>query len=314
MEKQTKKALLILTRTLGDVVLGNVLVKNIKLNYTDITQLDYVVEEKYIDLIKYNPNITNVIPITNTEDAWLDILRTMTNDKYDYIFCPQQTSSTDNVWHQNPQYNKRHLLNFYAKKCGIKIIDSTLELFVNGSLNGDWPHLPKPIVALHNTSLVDVKNWDKFDELSMELNKLKFGVVQIGHKDDKQIVGAFKLDLSLSEIMMYFNEKHCNCFVGLDSGLSYIASAFKIPTVILHGATAVETSGAYGENTEIIIANQNSDCEKQRGKIRCHGILQGKCQFGDKCINSITVENVINLIKSKINKQPGDNNGQNNNQ
>lgn len=297
------KGILILTRTLGDVVVGNTLAKNIRLNHPDITQLDYIVEEKYADLVNDNPNITNVRAITNTEQAWNDILRIVSCEGYDYIFMAQQTSSTDNCWHQHPTHNKKHILDFYAKRCNIKIIDPTLELFTHGALGGNWITIGKGTIALHNTSLVDVKNWDKFNELSQMLLEKGYNVVQLGHKNDKPILGANKIELSLLEIMQYLKAKQCKVFVGLDSGLSYVASAFNVPTIALYGATDSVTSGAYGQNTEIILAPQNEECRNKRSGIRCHGILQGKCAFGSKCINSISVEEVVNKIVQKLSKK-----------
>lgn len=293
------RGIICLTKTLGDVVLGNVLAKNIKIAYPDM-ELDYVVESPYVDLIKDNPNIHEVIQVSKTLEEWDNILDLVVSGKYDKAFIAQQTSPTDNRWHQTKQYGKSHILNFYAKRCNIKLVDPKLELFVNGDLSADLD-FSKPVVALHTKSLVDVKDWSRFPTLVQALKDKGYTVVQLGTKNDMSIEGAIKLELSLREVMLFFKLKKCDFFVGLDSGLSYIAASFETPMVALYGATEVITSGVYGENVRTILAESHQECKNKRGNIKCHGILGGKCLVNDKCIDTITVEQVLEKLKRSEN-------------
>lgn len=288
------KGILILTRTLGDVVLGNVLAKNIKLQFPDI-ELDYVVEENYKPLIESSPYIKNIHIVKSTFEEWDDILKFIVNGMYDKVFVAQQTSGIDNSWHQTSKYGKSHLLSFYAKRCGIKIIDPKLELNISDKLiNDSINKLSHPIVAIHTTTLADVKNWSKFVELVKVLKEQNFSVIQLGSNTDVKIEGVdLKPDLSLKEIMQFLNEKLCDIFIGLDSGLSYVAAAFNIPVVALYGATIPETSGVYGDTVSIIFSDNLDECKKVRNNIRCHGIVDGKCQFKAKCIDRISVDQVM---------------------
>ena len=292
------RGIICLTRTLGDVVLGNVLVKNIIKKFPGI-ELDYVVEENYKPLVEDNPNIKNVIIINNMFEEWDKILKILALDGYDEIFVPQQLSLTDNVWHQSPKFGESHLLNFYAGRSNLKIVDSSLELYVKNVILDDSKVLFKsPTIVMHNTTLVDVKNWSKFNELSSALRD-KFGcnIVQLGLPSDKEILGAVRLNLSLKEIMEFFNRKLCDIFIGLDSGLSYVAAAFRVPVVALYGATSIKTSGVYGDTVKIILAESNSECKIKRADIKCHGILGGMCQFPPKCVDNISVESVIKMVE-----------------
>lgn len=295
------KGVICLTKTIGDIVLGNVLVKNIKLKYPDI-ELDYIVEEKYIDLVIYNPHIKNVFPLGN----WDKVLKVISDPKYDKVFFAQQTSAWDNCWHQKEEDRNQHLLDFYAKRCDIELIDRKLEIFAE-SLPSPISTLSHPVIAIHTKTLADVKDWSKFSELATVLKERTGGaVVQLAAPTDPEIPGAHKISLPLKGVISFFKEKCCNVFIGLDSGLSYIAASFDVPSVILQGATIPLTSGPYGPNVVNLFSQPHEQCIKERKGIRCHGIDGGKCKYGVKCINKITVENII---KEVTNILKGGNNG-----
>lgn len=288
------KGIICLTRTVGDVVLGNVLVKNIKLQYPDI-ELDYIVEKKYEDLIKYNPNISNTISVDNTDNEFDNILKLVSSNKYDYVFFPQQTNAIDNSWHQTPQYGKGHILNFYAKRCGIKIQDYKIKLYTDNVLL-ELPPFKHPNVWIHTTTLADVKDWDRFGELVFELQKLDINVYQIGLPSDKIISGIPLITLPIKDVMSVFKQGLCDLFIGLDSGLSYIAAAFDVPQICIMGATISETSAPFGDNVTVLLSDTLKECREKRNNTRCHGISGGKCEFGSKCINKITVSQVIDKV------------------
>lgn len=297
------KGVICLTRTLGDVVIGNVLVKNVKLRHPEL-ELDYIVEDKYSALLEDNPNIANLIKLKSTYEEWDKVLQMFAFGKYDKIFIPQQASATDNSWHQNPQYNDKHLLSFYAERCGIQIVDPKLELFVSDFDLGNKIPDKHPLVCLHTKTLADAKDWSGFTELSSILrNELGLKVVQLGLPTDTPILGVEKLNLSLKELMLFFKKGYCDLFIGLDSGLTYMATAFEVPLIALYGATLVRTSGVYGKNVHTISSEQNEECKRKRGGIRCHGINGGKCFLDFPCINNITVNQVVEKVREVILKK-----------
>ena len=297
------RGIICLTRSVGDVVLGNVLVKNIKLQYPDI-ELDYIVEKKYEDLIRFNPNVKKVITIENTDKEFDTILKVISSPEYNNVFFPQQTTLNDNSWHQTLQFGKSHLLNFYAKRCGIKILDYKLELFVENELPipVDFQN-KRPNVWIHTTTLADVKDWDRFGELVFELKRLGINVFQIGLPTDKIIADVKQLNYSLYDVIKLFQQKECDLFIGLDSGLSYIVAAVGIPQICIMGATIPETSAPYGDNVTILLSDNLKECREKRSNIRCHGISGGKCEFGSKCINKIQVSQVVDKVKNILFKE-----------
>lgn len=290
-----KKGVLCLTKTLGDVVVGNVLAKNIKLQ-NDSIELDYIVEDKYMDLIKYSPHISKVIPIKNTLQEWDNILSMFLS--YDVVFCPQQTTPEDNVWHQKEKYRYNHLVDFYAERCNIKLLDRKLCIYSNDVSK----KAIKNDIAIHTKTLAGVKDWGRFKELCDVLYQDGYTITQLGQSLSEKVVNDIDFVMwSLKDVIDYFLRGSCKIFIGLDSGLSYVAASAGVNVIQIMGATVPETSGAYGDNVHVILSKQNEDCSMIRKGIRCHGINKGICNYGEKCINNISVNDVVKKVKEIIN-------------
>ena len=288
------KGILVLTKTLGDVILGNVLVKNIKLSYPDI-ELDYVVEKRYSSLIKFNPDIKECIEVGKTEMAWDEILK-MVAFGYDEVFFPQQVCVEDNVWHQEDRYRFQHLVDFYANRCDIKLKDRKLKIYFE---NEEVEHLEgKKKVICHTTTLGKAKNWTKFEELGKVLRDLGFTVYQIGLGTDVSMKLEEKYDLrdkfSLLKLLSLLS-KECDCFVGLDSGVSYMSAAIGKPTICILGASVPQTSGPYGENVKYLFSKTRGECEAKR----CHS-LYNECKFKSPCIDNISVGEVFEAVSEEF--------------
>lgn len=283
----------ILQKTLGDVIIGNVLIKNIKLKYPD-SEIDWFVSEEYNDLVKYNKNVTNVINL----EPWDDVLKRICTG-YDIVYVPAQTNYIDNIWHQKEEYSGMHLLDFYASKIDLEIKDRKLELFTNPDAVSVL-YNKSPFVVIHTKTLVDVKDWDKFNDLARELVLKNINVIQLKGKNDNAIDGCKVLEMNLSDVIVFLKSNKIDCFIGLDSGLSYAAASFDIPVISIQGATSDTTSGAYGNNVIHLTAQSNDSCKKERNNIKCHGLGGGKCVHGIKCINKIEVVDVIRTVEKVI--------------
>ena len=279
------KIAFVLLRTIGVVVLGNILVNEIKKKYPD-GEITYFVEEKYLDIIKNNPNIEEFYMVKKAVDSWDSILFELATDKWDKVFVPYQTTHTDNIWHHRLTYNTGHLLDFYAQKCGLTNPPRKLQMY---PLETDAVEVKPNTIAIHTTTLVQSKNWNKFQALSGFLKAKGFNVAQVGLKSDAQIYGAEDLreKYSFNQLAMFFSK--CKYFIGLDSGLSYIAATTDTRAVIIQGATIPRTSGPFGPNVRYVLAPTREECKAQR----CHG----NCRFKEPCINKIPVDKVLEVIQ-----------------
>lgn len=285
------KGIGILTRTLGDCVLVNTLARNIKLQYPDI-DLDWIVEKKYLDIIKFNPDIKNIITLNDMGMEWNTVLKSLVN--YDKVFMFQQTRPEDGTWHQNDKYRNGNLIDFYARRGGINLVDRKLFWHYDNGAKGKYLEGSK-IIFCHTTTLGDAKNWSWFPQLGLKLKELGYSVYQVGLKTDISMGVDEKFDLRES---MNFQElaltmKNSNgIFVGLDSGLSFIAASVGIKTICIMGASWSKTSGPWGENVVHIESKKSDGCASKP----CHA-LYNICNKNAKCIDTIFEDEVIKVIQ-----------------
>jgi len=284
-----KKVLLVLIQTIGDCVLINSITKEIKHKYPD-SEITVCINEAYKNIIEYNKDIKEVLTSSQWLSRWSDIVSMFKN--YDEVMIPQQTTGEDNNWHQLEEHRHQHLYDFYLKRCRLEETQERKLYMYPNALDKFSENIKdfKDNILIHSQSGGDIKDWDKFYELVQALNRTD--IVQVGGKDDKRVNGTKDMRGKLT-----FNEIYCLCkksklLIGLDSGIEHMAAASGIPTIILQGASISETSGAFGENVIHIVSK--SPCE-----LRCHGI-RGKCTKGIKCINNITVGEVLEVVNNTL--------------
>jgi len=284
------KGILVLTRTFGDVMIANVVIKNIKLQYPGI-ELDYVVEQRYVELVSKNPLINKVIPLEQTDNDWDSVLRMITSG-YDKVFMAQQVCREDNWWHQVDKYRYRNLLDFYARKCHIEIKDRDLVWYQDEGVTPPVEIKTTKNVFCHTTTLGRPKNWPSFKELGKSLQERGFSVYQVGLNTDVSMNLKQEFDLrskmTVQELVKVMNTKETVCFVGLDSGLSFVAAAAGLKVICIMGASVPRTSGPYGENILNILSKTRPECVGRR----CHALFS-KCKYGKACIDTIEVETVL---------------------
>lgn len=276
------KGLLVLLRTLGDVVLVNTLAHNIKLKYPDIV-LTVAVNREYKDILDGNPAISDII----CPKSWDDCLYEMSCNGYQKVFCAYQTTREDNIWHSVDKYRHQHLLDFYAARCGVELKERRLMVFPQRE-DGD----PLPVantIAVHTTTLVPSKNWVGIGELVCRLRAKGHRIVQLGMDGDGQVEADEDLrgKLQLRQTIGYLSK--CRGFIGMDSGLSYVAAAVGIPTFVIQGPTIPMTSGPFGSNVVNLVSETRQECVE----VRCHG----NCKYADQepygsCINRLQTNTV----------------------
>src|SRR3990167_4413599 len=147
-----------------------------------------------------------------------------------------------------------------------------------------------PRIAMHSTSGVATKDWPYFNELSEEIREAGYAAVQVGARKDKRIEGAVDLrgKMGLLEIAAFLSK--CAVFIGIDSGISYMADAMMTPSIIIQGSTNPITSGPIS-NRVIHLFTENTghkDCQE----VRCHS----NCFHDVNCITSIKPDHVMTKI------------------
>lgn len=99
----------------------------------------------------------------------------------------------------------------------------------------------------------------------------------------------FLVSPDLEALMVLF--KHCDLFVGNDSGPKFIADGFNVPLVELLGPLRPETVGAVSSRAVTFFYD-----------VSCNPCTQQKCYNNGLCVKSISVDEVFNAITGIVNK------------
>lgn len=286
------KIMLAMLRTLGDVILGTTLCRELKVDYPD-AEIHFFVNRAYSQVLENNPYVNK---IRASEEWVLDMLFIeFSKNKYDKVYLPYQVRQECNAWHQQERNRHQHLLDFYWKRMGRHRFIEDRECYVfpreEDSRKADqlisWD---VPRVAVHSTSNVATKDWPYFDVLTEELRILGYAVLQVGAKSDKAVSGAidFRGELSLLEIAAVL--KRCSAFIGIDSGISYLADAMRVPCAIVQGSTDPVTSGPISNRVMHLFSAKTGydDCQI----VRCHA----NCRHENNCITAVKPSHVIEKI------------------
>lgn len=291
-----KTLMLAMPRTLGDVMCMTTIVRELKAFYPD-HEIHFYTDKPYHELLANNPHVDQV----HAADHWHWDSLFMEVGKYDKVFMPYQVRPECNSWHQREETRNQHLLDFYWYRMGMHspIQVRECELFPSDE---DYKKAEErfsfdvPRVAIHAQSGVETKDWPYFAELVEELRKDGYAALQVGAYKDKLIPGAidFRGKMPLLELAAFLSK--CAAFVGLDSGVSYMADAMKVPTVVIQGSTNPTTSGPYsGRVTHAFAAETGyDDCQV----VRCHA----HCRQAVNCITKIKVTDILEALDAPLSK------------
>lgn len=90
------------------------------------------------------------------------------------------------------------------------------------------------------------------------------------------------------------------CFVGTDSALGHIASAFEIPVVTLFGPAVPSETRPYPKDARVVMRAERLPCQP------CWGTpLQGRCPNNLQCMTDITIESVFSPIAAILDRVAG---------
>lgn len=137
------------------------------------------------------------------------------------------------------------------------------------------------------------KNWydDRWEIVIDELFKKKFMTIQIGHKEDPIIKGTIDFrGHTIKEAIGLI--KHASLHLGVDSFTNHVSVAVGTPAVILFGSTSPIGSG-YEQNINIYKSLSCQPCYKEHEWSETYN---GPCPYGKKCMDLITVKEVISAV------------------
>lgn len=292
------KIMFVMLQTMGDVILGTTICRELKRERPDC-EIHFYVNELYDQMLVNNPYIDKICSSPKWHNDMLFLKMSFSELKYDVIYAPHQNRPECNSWHQLDEFRFQHLVDFYWKRIGkhSTIEDRECYLFPKMSDMSKAESMISfdvPRIAIHSTSGVATKDWPYFNELTEELRKMGHGVVQVGARSDRMIDGAvdFRGKMSLMELAAFISK--CSVFIGLDSGVSYIADAMKVPTIVIQGSTDPMTSGPISNRVVHLFAKETGyvDCQS----VRCHS----NCRHEVNCNTKITVPMVMEKVMETL--------------
>ncbi|MGR3218779.1 MAG: glycosyltransferase family 9 protein [Candidatus Anammoxibacter sp.] len=159
------------------------------------------------------------------------------------------------------------------------------------------------IVAIHPGSGCKNKNWPKpnFVEVAKCLTERhKIRLLIIAGPADEEAVAVFRDHINRNSISVIENAplpslaavlERVDCFLGNDSGISHIASAVGVSSLLLFGPTDPDIWGPKGENVQIV-RSEHSCSPCNAGKMRNCGEQQ--------CLEGIEVKEVVDKLSALI--------------
>jgi len=317
------KVLIIRLSSFGDVLLTTPLIRALKAHYKG-AEIDFIVREQYYDLLTLNPAINQIIVYENDKKKIAALRSRLTHNKYDLVIDLQNNLRSrlllKGIGPPIVRFNKHSIKKFLLVKFKINMlkdlppvperyIKTVPGLAVNNDgveFYTDKNHNPlltngKISIGLCPGSRHFTKMWKKeyFISLGNLLSKNGYKVVLFGGKDDmdicseisEKISGSINLSNDNDALQTAVDMKMCSAIVCNDSGLMHLASAIKIPVVVIFGSTVREFGFAPYKNKNIIVENNSLSCRP------CSHIGKDYCPKEHfKCMSDILPELVFENI------------------
>ncbi len=160
--------------------------------------------------------------------------------------------------------------------------------------------LSNPLIAIHHGVGFETKRWklENFAELGNKITKeLGANIILTWGPGEKESVQKLSSMMSQKHWVAPENTMHqsmalfkrLNLFIACDTGPMHLSAALGIPTVSIFGPTDPEYSRPHGEHHTVVCKIQPcSFCHKR------------SCPTQNECMNEITVENVFDAVKQKL--------------
>lgn len=294
--KNKKEVAIVLLEKMGDIILSTPIIHNYKkLGY----KICFICSKDYEWVVEDNPEIDEyiLIPTYSTKNFIKRLLNRqiwfLLKDKIENyshfekkIFLSVYPDFTINQC-------KSHIINFYVKKAKIKISQKKPIIIFNKQ-NSDFIRRffiknkikEKKYIVIGYSSSAEEKIWPlkNFRIIAKKLRKEypNIKIIFVGGKNDQKIVSKDKYIIQIRGEKLWNIArliKGSKLFIGLDSGLTHLASAFDVPIVAIYpNKKSVTLTGPLAKNKIVIFSNKNN--------IKCISVLDVYL-----CINRILKNN-----------------------
>jgi lipopolysaccharide heptosyltransferase II len=267
---ESKKILIIRLSSMGDILLTTPLIRSIKKQNPEV-QIDFVIKEEFIELVKNNPNLTDIFVYSKQSFEKQILINTLISNNYEIVIDLQNNIRSKEITKplhcQTLLYKKNDvkkfiLVNFkinrlknappipvrYAEAAGINLDDEGLDLFTDEVADSRLD-LNEKYIGLCPGAKHFTKRWPKeyFIELGKKLESSGYKVVLFGGLNEEELIGEIANQLSSpvnlcgdSILQSAADMKMCKSIYTIDSGAMHLACAVKVPVIAFFGSTVKE--------------------------------------------------------------------------
>lgn len=288
MAKNPKAIHIITCGGIGDVVLLTPTLREIKKCSHSTTITVHAIDKKHHEVLLQNPYIDVLRLESKTRSFCINLLR-----RAGYLPKRYQRASyvdyAPSIW-----VPKQHATTVIAELMGVELSDPRPDLFLTPE-EEDFGRkttgaLKIPVAIQVKSSTIN-KEWPINYWKDLITRNPQYDFVQLGVSGEPRLEGTVKIPDGLDLRPEFAILKHCRAFVGVESCFAHAASAFKLPGVVLFGASNPEV---WGHPNNINLSTQ----------IRCSpciDIIAGnKCPYGVECLKMIAVEKVEEALDKQL--------------
>jgi len=322
---ELKKILIIRLSSMGDILLTTPLIRSIKKQNPAI-QIDFVLKEEFIELVKDNPNLTNIHTYSKQSFEKQILINTLISNNYEIVIDLQNNirskELTKPLHCQTFRFKKNDvkkflLVNFkinrlkyspqipvrYAEAAVINLDDEGLELFTYDVADKRLD-LNEKYIGLCPGAKHFTKRWPKeyFIELGKQLETAGYKVVLFGGLNEEELIGEIANQLSSPVdlcgdgiLQAAANMKMCKVIYTNDSGAMHLACAAKVPVIAFFGSTVKEFGFYPYKSKSIELENKYLSCRP------CTHIGRKSCPLIHfKCMKEINPELAFNSLHNLL--------------
>jgi heptosyltransferase III len=242
--KKYKITIITLTEHIGDIVACEPVARYFKENNPNAFII-WVVNKRYVDIVKYNPNINFMIEINClSEWIYLKFFLQFLNVKIFDLHIHKRSCSKYGLKLNNPNrhgitldnyFNYGSILESFSLASGLEKLSNAPQLFLPDNYSLQF-ELPKKFIAIQVLSNEEEKNWDinKWNKLIKRNSNYIF--VELGIEPKiSALSNCISLCGKTSLLDVAFIIKKAELFIGIDSSFAHFANALSIPGIILLG-------------------------------------------------------------------------------
>jgi len=270
---------------IGDILLATPAIRSLKRRYPSCRIHVYCALETHKEALMNNPYIDRLIFVGILGRKIINLLRGLR----------LATFHMTNYGNLGPNYYKKSATEIIGEKFGVAVDDPRPDCFLAEEEEREARKItseyPNPVAIQITSKSSHNKSWPAENWEKLIVNNPRYNFLQLGLADEELIRGAVDLRGKTTLRQAFGVIKTVRAFIGPDSALAHVATAFRTPAVVLFGASTPMVWG-HATNKNLYCAPHCSPCLDTLSK--------NPCPYGKPCMSNITVSDVERALSLSI--------------